>query len=109
MTLWHAGLIEPSDCGERSAVNEDVALSRKLRPIAQMEALVKLVETSVIDECTEELRKQLEPHQLGMAITDGPIIAVKVLRGWLTAIVRTRSRRRGRHWIRSSWRRRRAL
>ena len=54
--LWHAGLVEPSDCGERSAVDDDVAPPRKLRPIAQTEALVKLVETSVIDECIEELR-----------------------------------------------------
>ena len=65
--MWHSGLIEPADCGERAPVADDAAPERKLRPLAQTEALVKLVETAVIDEVAAELRERLEPHQLGVA------------------------------------------
>ena len=86
--LWHAGLVEPVDCGERTADEdeESAAPQRKLRPLAQTEALVKLVETTLIDETVEELMQQLEPHQLGVTTADGLILAVKVLRGCLVAI-----------------------
>ena len=60
--MWHAGFIEPSDCGERALEADDAAPARKLRPLAQTEALVKLVETAVIDEAVAELRERLEPH-----------------------------------------------
>ena len=71
--LWHAGILEPADCGERSPGDEAQAPPRKLRPLAQTEVLIKLVETTLIDEAIEELRAAFEPRQLGVVTPDGPV------------------------------------
>ena len=81
--LWHAGILEPADCGERAQTDETRAPDRKLRPLAQTEVLVKMVETALIDEVIEELRATLEPRQLGVVTPDGPVRVVKLLRAWL--------------------------
>ena len=81
--LWHAALIEPVDCGERAATHPEWAAERKLRPIAQTETILKITESAAIDEELERLKAACEPSQLGVATPDGPVLAVKVLRGWL--------------------------
>ena len=65
---------------------EEEAPERKLRPITQAEATIKLVESAVIDDELVALRSTLEPKQLGVATPDGCVRAVKLLRGWVEAM-----------------------
>ena len=87
--LWCGAVLEPVDCGPKPEPEPDAAagqdpgdLPRKLRPIALTEALVKLSESMTIDECIDDIRRALEPSQLGAATPDGAVLAVRILRGW---------------------------
>ena len=81
--MWFAAIIEPSDCGEKASTTEDVAPERKLRPIAQTEALVKFIEIALVEDCKARLKQALEPRQRGVTVPDGPVQTVKLLRGWV--------------------------
>ena len=48
------------------------APQRKLRPIAQCDALIKVVESAAAEEEMHRLRAFLEPKQLGIATRMGP-------------------------------------
>ena len=76
--LWCGAVLEPVDCGPKPEPEPDAAAGQdpgdlpcKLRPIALTEALVKLSESMTIDECIDDIRRALEPSQLGAATPDG--------------------------------------
>ena len=80
--LWTAGLSIPIDCGERPST----LTGRKLRPITLVESLVKFAEAVGLDELTEEIRKYMEPMQLGVGTPDGNIVLLRVLQSWANDI-----------------------
>ena len=83
---WHAAILVPSEEGTRPAATRGEAPTRKLRCIAQCDALVKLVETAMLDEENARLRAVFEPSQLGIATPDGPVMTVMLLWGWFEAM-----------------------
>ena len=84
--MWRAAILVPSEEGTRPAATPGEAPTRKLRGIAQCDALVKVVESALIDEETARLRAVFEPAQLGISTPDGPVITVMLLRGWFEAM-----------------------
>ena len=59
---------------------------RKVRPLGQSDALLKLLETTAIEEELQCLLEKLEPKQQGVGTKDGVIIVVKLLRQWIEDI-----------------------
>ena len=84
--MWHAAILVPTENGERPAPGPGEAPQRKLRPIAQCDALIKVIESAMVEEEIHKLRTYLEPRQLGIATPDGPVLAVLLLRGWFEAL-----------------------
>ena len=76
--LWIAGAGIPIDQGPR----ETEVTGRKIRPITLAESLVKFAESVVSDMMHEDVRKHLEPMQLGCGTPDGNIILLKILQAW---------------------------
>ena len=74
--LWCAAIITPSDAEQTDDPNE--AQVRKLRPNAQLEVMLKRVETSSVHQELNWLRAYVEPHSLRVATLDGSITVVKV-------------------------------
>ena len=48
--MWHAAILVPSENGERPAPGPGEAPQRKLRPIAQCDALIKVIESAMVEE-----------------------------------------------------------
>ena len=78
--LWTSSIVVPIDCGSRQDG------SRKLRPIALTEHMLKFTESVIIDECLPQLRGAFEPHQLGAGTADGNVLIYRILQTWLNDI-----------------------
>ena len=65
--MWHAAMLVPTENGERLEAHPGEAPQRKLRPVAQCYALIKIVESAVADDEVHKLRAYIEPRQLGIA------------------------------------------
>ena len=75
--LWTASVVVPIDCGAKPDG------SRKLRPIALTEHLLKASESIIIDDALAALRAAFEPHQLGTGTADGNVLIYRILQAWL--------------------------
>ena len=79
--LWTAAVIAPEDCGwQKDEQGQEDHCGRKLRPIALAEVLVKLAETSLIDEHIDRIVRRLEPEQFGCGTPDGATQMVMLVR-----------------------------
>eukprot|EP00973_Karenia_brevis_P026450 3648938-Karenia_brevis.AAC.1 len=76
--LWCAGVAVPIDCGPRA----ETQTGRKLRPIVLLETLPKFAEAVGLDEANDQVRRVLEPEQLGAGTPDGNIILLRALQAW---------------------------
>ena len=83
---WTGQIMAPKDCGPKAGT-DPAACVRKLRPIALEECLVKFGESACIDECAVEIRRALEPRQVGSGTPDGTVLAIGVLQQWVAAIL----------------------
>ena len=81
-TLWTAGIAVPVDCGPWA----EAQTGRKFRPITLLEALPKFAAAVGLDESSDEVRKILEPEQLGSGTPDGNIILLRALQSWSSAM-----------------------
>ena len=75
--LWCASVVVPIDCGPKQDG------TRKLRPIALTEHLLKVAESIIIDETMTQLRATFEPRQLGAGTPDGNVLIYRILQSWL--------------------------
>ena len=79
--LWTAAVVSPIDCGEVASA-DGLPATRKLRPIACSEALMKLAEGVVLDAMAKQLEGVFEPRQLGCGAPDGAGVIVSLMRSW---------------------------
>ena len=87
--MWTAATIALLDCGPKKpepGQQMPQPCSRKLRPIALAEVLMKLAESCVIEQHIDRLLKELEPANLGLGSPDAAALIVRMVRGWANDI-----------------------
>ena len=73
-----SALVTFGECQEISPFE----LNEKLRPIALVESLLKLIEAAVVSQCVKGAIQHLEPRQVRAGTPDGVAITVKLLQHW---------------------------
>ena len=92
-----AATIALLDCGSKKPEpGQHLPCPHKLRPIALAEVLMKLTESCVIEQHTENLLKGVEPTNLGLSTPDAAALIVRIVRGWACDIAATPKGRAGR-------------
>ena len=81
--LWTGGIVVPVDNGEKLQRPQE----RKLRPAGLAEHLTKFAEGVIIEENLLELRKHLEPRQVGAGMLDACVVLVRALQSCIQDIV----------------------
>ena len=91
--LWGRVLLIPSQEGIRPRSSQEggeapipsVGVTPKLRSIGLAESLLKIGEGALLEPLISEVRRHLEPNQLGMGMPDGVVMVVLLLRYWVEA------------------------
>ena len=76
----------PDAGNDESAPIPTVGVTPKLRPIGLAECLLKIGEGAKLDPLMAEIRRCLEPYQLGVCTPDGVVLLILLLRAWTDAI-----------------------
>ncbi len=76
--LWNQSKIVTLDCGPKT----DARTSRKLRPIALSESLVKFAESCIIQHTINDIQAKMEPGNLGIATNGGALILQQIIEGY---------------------------